>query len=324
MILAILILAVGGVAFTNGANANFKGVSSLYGSGTTSLRGAALWGTLTTLAGSLTALFLSGGMLAAFGGKGLVEEALASQSEYLAAVALGGAATSFLATRFGFPVSTTHALIGALLGASLAGQGQVHLTALGKLFLLPLLLSPVLAAVAGALIYLLLRSVRLAPDHRTLSLDVAHYLSAGAASFARGLNDTPKIAAPLMGLALIDTHWIFLLVALTIAAGGIFDIRNVAETLGKKVTEMNPGQGLAACMVTAILVCTASLHAMPVSTTHVSVGSLTGMGAITGQAHWRTIGSVALAWICTLPCGAFLAAIAYLTITHTLGYTAVQ
>jgi PiT family inorganic phosphate transporter len=318
MILAILILAVVAVAFTNGANANFKGVSSLYGSGTTSLRGAALWGTLTTLAGSLMALFLSGGMLAAFGGKGLVEDALAAQPEFLAAVALGGAATSFLATRFGFPVSTTHALVGALLGAGLAGQGQVQLTALGKLFVLPLLLSPVVAIVAGASAYLLLRAVRLAPDHRTPWLDITHYLSAGAASFARGLNDTPKVVAPLMGLSLLEPHWLFLLAALVIAAGGICDIRNVAETLGKKVTRMNPGQGLAACVVTASLVCTASLQAWPVSTTHVSVGSLVGMGAITGQAHWRTIGTVALAWLGTLPCGAILAALAYLLLTTTL------
>jgi PiT family inorganic phosphate transporter len=126
------------------------------------------------------------------------------------------------------------------------------------------------------------------------------------------LNDTPKIAAPLLIVPGLEIHWIFLLVGVGIAAGGLLDIRNVAETLGKKVTGMDPGQGFAACLVTSILVCTASLHAMPVSTTHVSVGSLTGMGAVTRQAHWRKVVEIALAWICTVPCGAILAGGGYL------------
>lgn len=74
---------------------------------------------------------------------------------------------------------------------------------------------------------------------------------------------------------------------------------------------MNPGQGFAASLVTAGLVTTASFHSLPVSTTHVSVGSLLGIGATTGQAHWRKAGEILLAWVSTVPCGAILAAIAY-------------
>jgi PiT family inorganic phosphate transporter len=138
-----------------------------------------------------------------------------------------------------------------------------------------------------------------------------HYLSAGAASFARGLNDTPKMAALLMMAQGFDTRWGYPLVAVTIAVGALLDARKVAETLGKKVTHMNPGQGFAACLVTAGLVTTASFHSMPVSTTHVSVGSLLGMGASTGQANWRKVGEIMLAWVSTVPCGAVLGALAY-------------
>jgi PiT family inorganic phosphate transporter len=311
MTFAVLVIAVGCVAFTNGANANFKGVASLYGSGTTTLRAAAAWGTAATFAGSAAAMLLAGGLLAAFGGRGVVPDELAASPDFLCAVALGGAGTSFLATRLGFPVSTTHALVGALAGAGLAGAGGVHLAALGRLFLYPLLFSPLVAAGLGAAAYLVLRSARLAPDHRTPVLDALHVLSAGAASFARGLNDTPKIVAPLLVVPGLEVHWAFLVVAGAIALGGCLDIRNVAETLGKKVTGMNPGQGFAACLVAASLVTTASLHAMPVSTTHVSVGSLAGMGAATGRAHWRKVGEILLAWACTVPCGAALAALAY-------------
>jgi PiT family inorganic phosphate transporter len=312
MLTSILFLAVCFVAFTNGANANFKGVASLYGSGTTTLRTALYLGTATTFAGSLAAMFLAEGMLKKFSGRGIVPDSLLQSPEFLTAVAIGAALTSFLATRLGFPVSTTHALVGALLGAGLAGSGtEVHLTALGKQFLYPLFFSPIVAAVLGALTYLLLRALRLAPDHRTRTLDVLHYLSAGAASFARGLNDTPKMVALLLAVPGCDARWGGLVIAIVIALGGLLDADKVAETLGKKVTAMNPGQGFAASLVTAGLVTTASFHSLPVSTTHVSVGSLLGMGVTTGQAKWRTVGEILLAWVSTVPCGAILAAIAY-------------
>lgn len=312
MLTFILLLAACCVAFTNGANANFKGVASLYGSGTTSLRGALYWGTATTFAGSVAAAFLAEGMLLKFSGKGIVPDSLIQSREFMCAVAIGAALTSFLATRFGFPVSTTHALVGALAGAGLAGNGgDVSFQALGTSFLVPLFFSPAIAAILGALVYLLLRGLRLAPDHRTRTLDVMHYLSAGAASFARGLNDTPKIAALLLVAPGLDNRWGFVLVAVAIAAGGLLDADRVAETLGKKVTDMNPGQGFAACLVTATLVTVGSFRSLPMSTTHVSVGSLLGMGVTTGQAKWRKVAEILLAWISTVPCGAMLAAITY-------------
>ncbi|MBP3960958.1 inorganic phosphate transporter [Gemmata sp. G18] len=311
MTITILFLAVCFVAFTNGANANFKGVASLYGSGTTTLRTAALWGTAATFAGSIAALFLAGGLLASFRGRGIVPDELVASREFVCAVAAGGALTSFLATRFGFPVSTTHALVGALAGAGLAGSGEVRFAALGKLFFYPLFFSPVVAAVAGAGAFLILKSVRLMPDRRTPALDVLHFLSTGAASFARGLNDTPKMAALMLAVPGLEVHWGVLIVALAVAMGGVLDVDRVAETLGKKVTGMNPGQGFAASLVTAGLVTTASLHSLPVSTTHVSVGSLFGMGVASRQVHWRKAGEILLAWVSTVPCGALLAALAY-------------
>ena len=312
LLTAFIFVAVCFVAYTNGANANFKGVASLYGSGTTTLRGALWWGTATTFAGSLCALFLAEGMLKKFSGRGLVPDALAQSPEFLLAVALGAALTSLLATKLGFPVSTTHALVGALVGAGLVGSGaEVHLGALGKNFLQPLLISPVLAVMAGALCYLALKSARLAPDHRTRTLDTLHYLSAGAASFARGLNDTPKMAALLLVMDANDVRFGLVAVALTMALGALLDAERVAKTLGKEVTDMNPGQGFAASLATAALVTTASFHSLPVSTTHVSVGALLGIGITTRQAKWRKVGEILLAWVITLPCAALLAALTY-------------
>ncbi|QVL33206.1 anion permease [Telmatocola sphagniphila] len=312
MLVVLLFFSVGFVAFTNGANANFKGVASLYGSNTTTLRRALYWGTATTFAGSLAAAFLAEGMLKKFSGRGIVPDTLLASQTFLISVALGAALTSFLATKLGFPVSTTHALVGALLGAGLAGSGnEVSFLAVARNFFYPLFFSPAVAIVLGAVVYLLLKTLRLAPSQRTRTLDVLHYLSTGAASFARGLNDTPKMVALLLAVPGLVTDWAFMAVAVCIALGGLLDADRVAETLGKKVTDMDPGQGFAASLVTAGLVGTASSHSLPVSTTHVSVGSLIGIGIINRQAKWRKIFEILSAWLTTVPCGAALSGLIY-------------
>ncbi len=310
MLGVLLIFAAGLVAFTNGANANCKGVASLYGSGTTSLRVTLWWGTLATFAGSCASIFFAQGLLKSFSGRGLVADALAGSPAFALAVAIGAALTSFLATRMGFPVSTTHALVGALCGAGLAsGDHTVNLGPLGKTFVQPLLMSPVIAIGLGATLHVLMRRARLFPPNRTRTLDALHFLSGGAASFARGLNDTPKIAALLLVAHAFDVRASVLIIGVSMALGGIVDARRVAETLAKKVTDMNPQEGFAANLSTALLVTTASYHSLPVSTTHVSVGSLLGIGIVTRQAHWRSVAGIIFSWLVTLPIGAMLAAL---------------
>lgn len=319
MLLFIVTAAVVFVAATNGANANFKGVASLYGSSTTSLRTALWWGTATTFCGSLAAAVLASGLLKQFSGRGLVTDALAATPLFVAAVGIGAASTSLLATRYGFPVSTTHALVGALVGAGFAGGGGIQWAALGKNFVMPLIVSPLLAALVAAVLYPLLKALHLAPAHRSVALDAAHFASTGGASFARGLNDAPKMAALLMAVPDADPTVAIFTVALAMAVGGLAGGRRVAETLGKQVTDMDPGQGFAVSLATAGLVTTASLHSLPVSTTHVSVGALVGLGSTTRQAHWRKIVEIFFAWVTTVPCGAILAAAAWWALSTVAG-----
>src|SRR4051794_30469058 len=117
MTLTVILLAVFCLAYANGANDNFKGVATLFGSGTTSYRKALLWATLTTFLGSLMAVWLADQLLASFSGRGLVEDTLTVSPQYLAAVGLGAGGTVLLATWVGMPVSTTHGLVGTLIGA---------------------------------------------------------------------------------------------------------------------------------------------------------------------------------------------------------------
>jgi PiT family inorganic phosphate transporter len=365
IVLPAIVLTVLSLAYSNGTNDNFKGVATLFGSGTASYRRALAWATATTLAGSLLAFLLAHGLIEVFQGKGLVPDAVSTQPAFLLAVSIGAALTVWLATLTGLPVSTTHALTGSLVGAGLlAAAGKVQLASLGRSFLLPLLLSPVLAIAVTVLIHPFFRWLRRAsgitgrsclcvgtgfeevaiqPDGSLMlvrtgasiqagqasacferyqgrvlgveagaMLDGLHFLSAGAVSFARGLNDTPKIVALLLAAETLNPNLGLALVASAMALGGVLNARRVADTLSRKITTMNPGQGFTANLVTALLVAAASRWALPVSTTHVAVGSLFGIGVVSRTAKVKLIFVILLAWITTLPIAAILSAALYL------------
>src|SRR2546423_5368344 len=372
MILLALFIATCFLAYANGANDNFKGVASLFGSGTCSYRAAITWATVTTFTGSIAAIFLAQALLKKFSAKGIVPDQFIGSEIFILAVGLGAGLTVILATLTGFPISTTHGLTGAIVGAGLVAVGPtVNFSALGKGFVLPLLLSPMLAIALGSLLYVIFHGARIAlglqkewcicvgENERVIAMpqpnsllafhalplpsylnvdelencrqryggnllgctsqqlvDAAHFLSAGIVSFARGLNDTPKIVALLLLCKTLDVRWGFLTVAVTMAIGGLLSARRVAETMGHGITTMNHGQGFSANLATGILVVLASLFGLPVSTTHVSVGALFGIGLTTGQARPRVMLNIALSWIITLPCAALIAAGAYAVLRH--------
>src|SRR4029450_8195452 len=159
--LTVLVIATLFLAYSNGANDNFKGVATLFGSGTTSYKSAITWATISTFAGSITSLFLAETLLKNFSGRGIVPNELAASPQFVLAVGLGAGLTVILATLTGFPISTTHGLIGALLGAGLMAVGtSVNFGTLGTLFFLPLLVSPLLAVGLGVVSYVVARGIR--------------------------------------------------------------------------------------------------------------------------------------------------------------------
>jgi PiT family inorganic phosphate transporter len=120
-----------------------------------------------------------------------------------------------------------------------------------------------------------------------------HFCSAGAVCFARDLNDTPKIAALLLLTPAFNRQRIIVVIALAMALSGLFNARRVAETMSHKITPIAQTQGLSANLTTALLVIFASNLGMPVSTTHVSVGALFGIGLTGGKANTGVIASIA-------------------------------
>jgi PiT family inorganic phosphate transporter len=368
---AILIMAVLWLAYSNGANDNFKGVATLYGSDTTTYRGALIWASVATLLGCLVSIVLARGLVGAFSGKGLIP-AESINMEMLTAIGGAAAATIMLATLVGMPTSTTHALTGALVGAGLVADASgLNWSILGAKFAQPLLLSPFLAILVTVLLYPVLRWLRVrtgitrqtcvcigegkpepveflgngmamtvAPgqlgrmvrignsdscterysgklvgiEAHTLA-DSVHYLSAGAVCFARAVNDTPKIAAILLATGAVGSTGIvsgkLILVAAAMVVGGLIQSRKVAETMSKRITELNAGQGLTANIVTAMLVMGASRLGMPVSTTHVSCSSIFGIGMVNRKRDWKTIISILTTWVTTLPMGIAMGVLLY-------------
>jgi PiT family inorganic phosphate transporter len=147
-------------------------------------------------------------------------------------------------------------------------------------------------------------------------VDMLHWISSGMTSFFRAINDAPKVlaigvaAAALIGFS---EAALYALVAAAMGAGSLIAGFRVTRTLAEKVTPIEPGNGLAANVVTSLLVALASRFALPVSTTHVATGAIVGVGLSRGgnEIRWSKVGEMLLAWIVTLPASGVLAALAY-------------
>ncbi len=363
MILIVLFLSACFLAYGNGANDNFKGVATLFGSGTTNYKRAITWATITTLLGSISAFFLAGELVKNFSGKGLVPDLLVQSPEFAVSIALGAGITVLLATKIGMPISTTHALVGALFGSGVVAVGTAfNFSKLAGTFLFPLIASPLMAAIVSLVGYTIFRKLRRASGitketaiyvgnepqvapiqvlagsnsqsksgyKQTIEkysgnlwgisvqkiLDSAHYLSSGVVSFSRGLNDTPKIAGLLLVIQTLNIQISLISIGIMMAIGGLINAKRVGHTVSKKITRMNHGQGFTANLFTGLLVTTASIHGMPVSTTHVSVGSIFGIGTVTKNADIKVIKNILFSWLLTLPVAAICAALIYLGIIN--------
>src|ERR671937_3245653 len=124
MISVLIFVATCFLAYCNGANDNFKGVASLFGSRTCNYRTAISWATVTTFAGAIVSIFLAQTLLRKFSGEGIVPDHFAGSEYFLLAVAFGAGLTVIIATLTGFPISTTHGLTGAIIGCGVLAVGS--------------------------------------------------------------------------------------------------------------------------------------------------------------------------------------------------------
>ncbi|MCT9933946.1 inorganic phosphate transporter [Planotetraspora sp. A-T 1434] len=236
---------------------------------------------------------------------------------------VGGLAWNLLTWYFGIPSSSSHALIGGVVGATLiaAGASAVKGAGIVSKVLIPAVLAPVFAIVVATIgTYLVYRITANVPDRvRTRGFRLGQIGSASLVSLAHGTNDAQKTMG-VITLALIADHsigkgdgtpfWVIVACAFVIALGTYIGGWRVIRTLGKGLTEIESPQGFAAEASSAAVIFAASHFGFPLSTTHVCSGSImgAGVGKRLAEVRWGLAGRMVTAWVCTLPAAALVGA----------------
>jgi inorganic phosphate transporter, PiT family len=236
---------------------------------------------------------------------------------------LGAIVWNLATWSFGLPSSSSHALIGGVIGATLvsAGTSAVHSHSIIARVVIPAVLAPLLAGLVATLATRL--SYRLAtPDDQPRTHRYFRYgqlASASLVSLAHGTNDAQKTMG-VITLALIADHrianhsnpptWVIVACAVAIAAGTYLGGWRIIQTMGHRLTHIEPPQGFAAQTATAAVLLTATQGGLPLSTTHITSGAVlgSGVGRRGSQVRWGIAGSMVLAWALTLPAAALVAA----------------
>jgi PiT family inorganic phosphate transporter len=265
-------------------------------------------------------------------GSGLIDTRVESQA-VIAAALVGAIAWNLLTWRLGIPSSSSHALIGGLLGATLvaAGIGAWQMEGIFGKVLLPLFASPLLGFTIGLLLMALLFNVfrRAHPVRLNAVFRRLQVLSAAYMAFSHGSNDAQKTMG-IMTLALVTAGvideftvplWVMITAAAAISLGTAAGGWRIIRTMGTKVVKLDPVHGFAAETTAASVIFGASQLGMPVSTTHVISSAIMGVGSSDRMktVRWGVARSIVTAWILTLPASGLTAGAAYLVLRPVLG-----
>jgi PiT family inorganic phosphate transporter len=287
------------------------------------------------IAMSATANFvgaLTGTAVAHTIGTGLITEQ-AEGGVVVAAALVGAIVWNLLTWRLGIPSSSSHALIGGLLGASAAAVGFSAWLVdgiLGKV-ILPLFGSPIAGFAIGFGLMVLIFHVFRRAHPKTMNdrFRRMQVLSAAYMAFSHGSNDAQKTMG-VMTLALVSAGvltefkvplWVIILAASAISLGTAAGGWRIIKTMGSKVVKLDPVHGFAAETTAASVIFGASLLGMPVSTTHVISSAILGVGSSDRfrAVHWGVARRIGIAWVLTLPASGLVAALSYLVLHPILG-----
>lgn len=266
---------------------------------------------------------LSGTAVAATIGKGIIKPEVVTP-EVLIAALIGAIFWNLFTWYFGIPSSSSHALIGGLIGAAIAGFGPNEVNWSGFLTIFSgLLASPVIGLVAGSLVMTLLfwlfrQSSPAKTNRQFRSLQI---LTACMASFAHGSNDAQKsmgiITMSLFSAGMISSFsvplWVKIACALAMALGTAFGGWRIIRTMGGKIFRIEPINGFAADFTSSVVIYGASKLGIPVSTTHVVSSSIMGVGAAKRLkgVRWNIARQIIIAWFVTIPSAALVSVLFY-------------
>ncbi|MGE2724546.1 inorganic phosphate transporter [Mycolicibacterium pulveris] len=330
-LLIIVVITALAFDFTNGFHDTGNAMATSIASGALKPKVAVTMSAVLNLIGA----FLSTAVAAAIA-KGLIDPGLVSL-ELVFAGLVGGIVWNLLTWLLGLPSSSSHALIGGMVGAMLAavgGHGVIWQGVVSKV-LVPAVLAPVIATVvAGVGTWLVYRTVRGVPEKRTESgFRYGQVGSAALVSLAHGTNDAQKTMGVIF-LALIaygsasqsdpmPPFWVILSCAVAIALGTYLGGWRIIRTLGKGLVEIKPPQGMAAESSSAAIILLSSHFGYSLSTTHVATGSIlgSGVGRRGAEVRWGVAGRMASAWLITVPAAGLVGALTYWLVNAIGGYT---
>jgi inorganic phosphate transporter, PiT family len=317
----LVVVIVGGLAFdfTNGFHDTANYVATWVGTRAISPRRAIAVSAAANLAGAFVTTAVAKTV-----GQGIIDTNLATNQTVLAAL-LGAIVWNLFTWRLGLPSSSTHALIGGLVGAALvqSGTSGVEWSGLWHKVIVPGALSPVIGFVGAFVLLILLYRlfVRLTPGMANRGFRGGQLISGTFVAFTHGANDAPKtmgvIALALYTNGSISSFyiptWVKVSAGVMIAAGTYAGGWRIIRTLGQRVYKMQPEHGFAAQVAAGTTLWAGTRLGFPISTTHVVTGSVMGAGSTRrfSAVKWGVAGNIVFAWLLTLPAGALVGGALY-------------
>ena len=314
--------------FTNGAHDCANAIATVVSTKVLSPRTAVVMAAVLNLVGALL-----GNEVANTLGKGIVNTEVVMGSQILVLAALVGAiAWNLITWYYGFPSSSSHALIGGLIGAAVTHAGYTSLNGVSILqkVILPLILSPLAGFVVSYIMTFLLMLLFYRANRRTVNKNIKHLriLSSAFMAISHGLNDAQKtmgvIALALFLFHRIDTiyvpFWVKLSCALAMALGTALGGWKIIKTMGQRIFKLEMVHGLAAETSSALVITGASLIGAPISTTHTITACIFGVGSTKrlSAVRWELAANLVVAWIITIPAAGIIAGLSYLLL-HLIG-----
>jgi PiT family inorganic phosphate transporter len=318
-LLVLVVVVALGFDFTNGFHDTANAIATTVSTKALSPRVAVTVAAIANLAGAFVTTAVAKTV-----GKGVIDTGLATEKTVLAAL-IGAIAWNLLTWWFGLPSSSSHALIGGLVGAALVQSGSrgVQWHDIAHKVLIPAVAAPVIAGVSAFLLLLALFWIfqRVTPAAGNRGFRLGQMVTGTWVAFTHGANDAQKTMG-VIALALF-THgtitefyiptWVKIAAGVAIAAGTYVGGWRIMRTLGQRVFKMEPASGFAAQATSGTVIYLATHYGYPLSTTHVVSGSVMGAGATKrlSAVRWGVAGNIVVAWLLTIPAAALVAAALY-------------
>lgn len=274
---------------------------------------------------NVIAIFIFHLSVAATVGKGIVQPGVVDVHVVFGAL-LGAITWNFITWYYGIPSSSSHALIGGIVGAVMAKSGAGSLVSAGILKTVAFIfVSPLLGFLLGSMMMVIVAWIfrRTRPSKVDKWFRRLQLVSAGAYSLGHGGNDAQKTIGIIWMLLIATGYsaaadkapptWVILSCYMAIGAGTMFGGWRIVRTMGQKITKLKPVGGFCAETGGALTLFLATALGIPVSTTHTITGAIVGVGSVqrASAVRWGVAGTIIWAWILTIPASAFVAAIAY-------------